>query len=267
MLKKSINLSIHPKFSAGIDLAVGFIFLILLYSFTLNWWLVLLWFGLRFSLWFLLSNATFYPRGIKKSLHLLSLLIFSLGVFFILIFIDWQFSRHALSIMLVAMPAVSYYLIPSQESILDFVYKPFRRWTFLMTVFGLGGLWSTVNALRMFKFFPIFNSWMILLFFSMISSFVAIWWWKEYGLGNLEKTKICALLVGLIMFELSWVLSVTPIGFLIYGFILIWVWYIVWLLFRFFICKEGIIWEKQRLFLITNIILFLLFLIFVVQWK
>ena len=68
------------------------------------------------------------------------------------------------------------------------------------------------------------------------------------------------------MIELSWVLSVTPIGYLVFGLFLVWFWYLLWLMARFHFSNEGIIWKKQIPFLILNLGLLLIFVVFIVQW-
>jgi len=58
-----------------------------------------------------------------------------------------------------------------------------------------------------------------------------------------------------------------PLGFFASGLFLTWFWYDLWLLTRFNLSKDGIIWKKQRFFVIINIILMIAFLAFVVRWK
>jgi hypothetical protein len=50
------------------------------------------------------------------------------------------------------------------------------------------------------------------------------------------------------------------------GFLFTWVWYIINLLIRFNLTAQGIIWKKQLFFLISNFILYFLFLFFFVRW-
>jgi hypothetical protein len=67
--------------------------------------------------------------------------------------------------------------------------------------------------------------------------------------------------------EFSTVLLLLPSGFLVNGFMIVWLWYIFWLLARFHLSADGINWKKHRWFLGIQTALWLVFLLFIIKWK
>jgi len=264
-LKALEKISIHPKLSAVLDLVMGVIFLFGLKEMLFNWWFVLIWFVLRGMWWSGLVFLTFYTKNIDKIKHLIFLNIFNLGLFTSFLFLEWGLSKQVITLLLIIGPSFSFYLLPDKNSVLSYISKPYRRWLLILTVAGMMGIFSSVGAVFIFKvsFIPKF---VWILFTSVITSVMSIFWWQNYGLKLNKKMVSWGLVMFLIIFELSWVLSITPIGFLIFGLILVWLWYLLWLMVRFHLSHEGIIWKKQIPFLLTNLGLFLIFIIFVVQW-
>lgn len=230
-----------------------------------NWWFVLIWLVLRAIWWFGLMFLTFYIKNIDKMKHFVFLNIFNIGFFTSLLFLEWNLSKQLLSLLLILGPSFSFYILPDKNSILSFVSKPYRRLLLILTVAGMVGIFSSVGAVFIFKVSQIPKIIWILLI-SSVASLVSVLWWQMYDLKINKKMLNWGAVVFLIIFELSWILSVTPIGFLIFGFILVWFWYLLWLMVRFHLTLAGIIWKKQIPFLITNLVLFLIFIIFVVQW-
>jgi len=70
-----------------------------------------------------------------------------------------------------------------------------------------------------------------------------------------------------IIFELVWLVARLPLGNLVSGFLLVWLWYLLWILLRFNLSAQGIVWRKQAKFLILNLFIFIIFLIFVARWR
>jgi hypothetical protein len=70
-----------------------------------------------------------------------------------------------------------------------------------------------------------------------------------------------------VLSEMAYVVLLWPLGYFTSGLLLTWMWYIVWLMLRFFISEEGINWNRQRWFLLTNAILVGIFLSLLARWK
>jgi len=57
-----------------------------------------------------------------------------------------------------------------------------------------------------------------------------------------------------------------PFGYLVFGGLFAWRWFFAQLFIRFYLSPQGIIWKKQITFLLSNLVLFILLLIFLVRW-
>lgn len=265
-MTKTNGISFHPKLAAALDVLLGAVMLWWLRQANV-WWILLLWFVFRELLWFGLSRLVFYAPGLSRLRHLLTLTLFNLGVLALLLFVEWNWAWRVTGILFVLLPAVSFYLLPAQATELSFMSKPHRRWRFIMSVAGLFGLWTGVGAVNTFQIFYGIGIWFWLVLLSVISAAIAWWWWQEYGVARERRLLVWAVVWCLGAIELSWALILWPVGFLVYGFLLTWFWYLPWLLVRFHLSPEGINWKKQRPFFFINLILLIAFLILVARWR
>jgi len=260
------NLSFHPRLAAGLDLVLGLVFLWWLGQIG-EWWMLMLWAALRLGLWVLLVRLAYFSGKINRWSHFLSLAVFGLGALLLLMFIEWVGAWYAVAFCFVVFPALSFWFLPAKEVEFSFEFKPYRRWRFLLSIFGLMGIGSGLLATAAFQLFYNINNavWWVAL--ALASTALALWWWHEYGVAWNRMMAIWLGAFFVLMFELVGILMLRPIGFLASGLILIWWWYILWLLIRFHLSPGGIIWKKQQWFLAVNAVAMILFLLLGVRWK
>jgi len=264
MIHKKL-ISFHPRLAAGMELFFGLMMLWWLKQIGAPW-VLYLWFFFRLVLWAALIRLIFFPAGLSRLKHLLSLTIFHLGCSFLLLFIDWLPAWYLVGAFFIFVPAASFALLPARETELSFAAKPQRRWRFLMCLFGLVGIWSGLGAVVSFQIYTI-SYWWWLISGAIITAGIGGWWWVEYGVKPEKQFWRWLIISLLIQLELAWVIFLWPLGFLVIGFLLTWIWYIIWLLARFHLSPDGINWKKQAPFLIANAILLTIFLLWVARWR
>jgi len=260
------SISLHPKFAGFLDVFIGVLFLIALNKFVV-WWILLVCLAIRWLWWAVLLRLVYYPPNLKRFWHFLTLSFFHLGVFLLLLFIEWNPSWYLVGSVYLVFPLISFWLLPARsDNQLSFVLKPYRRWRFWMTLFGLYGVWSATYAAISLQILNT-NYWAPLLTSSLITMAVSAWWWREYQIEKNIRFWWWIFSIGILVLEVSWVLFRWPLGYFTNSLILIWLWYDVWLLARFHLVPAGINWRKQNLFFIINGILFLVYLSLIVKWK
>lgn len=260
------SLSIHPKLAGVIDLMFGVVFLVLLRHLFAPWFLVAL-MMVRLVAWVVLVRLSYYPPTTKRFWHLLSLTVFHLGATLLLLFIEWGFSWFEVALIYLVFPFISFWLLPSKsQNFLSFVQKPYRRWRFWMVAFGLYGIWTGIFASISLQILNI-NYWWLLLAGSMFTAIISAWWWKEYGVETKEKFWWWSLVIALFLVEIAWVLYLWPLGYFVSALMVIWLWYDIWLMARFYLLPSGINWKKQISFFVSNGLLLLIILILIVRWK
>lgn len=261
-------ISLHPKLAAGLDVvfSVGLIYWLATFK---NPWYLLAWFLVRMIWWGILVQVVYYPTYLKKTRHLASLMIFNIGIIPYLIFADptSSYEINIVRFFAVALPAVSFYLIPAARDSLSVMVKPHRRWKLFMTLFGVSGAWLAFEASLIFQ---ILSGWQILfgLFGAILFTvFLSAWEWIEYGIKFSLELLGMSVLIFVLLAELGSIVILWPIGYLVSSFFITWIWYVVWLIFRFELSNEGTNWKKQRIFLISNLAMVIIFLSFIVRWK
>jgi hypothetical protein len=259
-------ISIHPYLAALADLAIGILFVWWLSNLTSLKALASL-FLLRLLWWAVLCALVYFPTKISVIRHYLTLLIFSIGCSALLLLVDWQISWYVLGAIYAASPALSFLFIPTNKHLLSFSLKPYRRYKLLLTTFGIFGLWAGFFALvvlRVVDFWPLILLWLAS---SVISALVALWWWKEYDIVYNKRMLAAAAALGVVSLEFSGALFSWPVGYLVSGVLLGWVWYLLWLIIRFHLSTAGINWRRQTPFLIGNFCGLAFYLIVLVRWQ
>ena len=260
------KISLHPKFAAFVDALFSAVMLFAL-SYTGAWWAVGIWFLVRMLIWSGLIRLVYYPKEISRLRHFFSLLVFAIGTTLLLLFIEWSISWQVLAAAAIFLSAGSFWLLPPIESKLPFMPKPHRRWLLFLNMFGIAGIWGGVYAISAFQILYTVSMWVWMVAAGALATVIAAWWWMEYGIEYGRRLVVWSVVWFLIMLEMGWAIMFLPLGFFASGLFLTWFWYDLWLLTRFNLSKDGIIWKKQRFFVIINIILMIAFLAFVVRWK
>lgn len=260
------SLSIHPKLAAVIDSIFGVLFLVFLGNMFATWFLGVL-MVVRLLVWLVIVRLSYYPASLKRFWHLLSLAVFHIGATILLLFIEWNFSWLLVATIYVVFPFVSFWLLPSKsQNFLSFVQKPYRRWRFWIVGFGLYGIWIGIFASVSLQIFNV-NFWWLLILGTLITTAISWWWWKEYSIETKNKFWWWVISIFLFTLEIAWILYLWPLGYFVSALMLLWLWYNIWLMGRFHLLPAGINWKKQISFFISNGLLLLIFLIFIVKWK
>ncbi|MFA6105279.1 MAG: hypothetical protein WC725_01605 [Patescibacteria group bacterium] len=258
-------ISIHPRLAVIFDVLFSFVLVWWLTS-VHNYWLVAAWFAVRLIWWAGLVNFVYYPPYISRYKHFISLFLCNIGAVAFLVFSDPS-NIWISQLLTIIMSATSFWLIPTRADSLSIMEKPHRRWKFFMSLFGIIGIWLSVSALTIFQIINGQNVVWSILLAGIIVTAISVWEWAEYGEKINNKMIQLAGVMLLILVEIGGIVFLWPIGYFVSSFFLTWVWYITWLLFRFNLSATGIDWSKQKYFLVSNLSLMLIFLVFIVRWK
>lgn len=141
--------------------------------------------------------------------------------------------------------------------------KPLRRVVVAIWTFNVFSIATAIFALSVF--FQNIPLWILAVSGALLGSYAAYAAWGMYYKAPLSQWAIWVAGMFLIMFELTWVIDTLPFGYLVLGVLLAWVWYVVHLLIRFHVSPQGILWKKQRWFLLGNGVL-MGALIYLARW-
>lgn len=259
------KISLHPRLTAVFELAIAVVFWWWLTKLAVFWALIV-WVACRFILLIVWVRLSYYPPVWKRWGHLFALYLFNFGLLLYLLFVEWPIATRLAGLIFVVFPALSFWFLPSAPEHALVAFKPQRRIRLGMTVLGLCGVWVGIYSSIILQIFNV-NFWLLLFSGALVSSLSAYWWWKEYEITDLIKMRLWALALGVMILELAWVVYLLPLGYFVSGFLLIWFWYGLWLMARFYLTPLGINWRKQGIFLAVNGALLILFLIFVARWR
>lgn len=142
--------------------------------------------------------------------------------------------------------------------------KLIRRTSMMLWVFVAYGLVTSLYALA--QFFPGIPFWLIAVLGGALLSVIAWMVWRMYVDLPFSRAVLWMVILALVMIEYMWVLYLLPFSFTTSGFLVVWVWYIIQLFVRFHLGHKGIVWKKQRWFLLTNLVMYVALLIFIIRW-
>jgi hypothetical protein len=227
------------------------------------WWAFLLilavWMGL-------VTAISLYLSGRNK--HYLENIILVLSTIFafagLLTLIEWALLWYLLMIGCVSTTAMLFIFPVQKLYSVRYELKPWRRMIMMLWVFDLYAVTTILFAFS--QFFPEVAFWLYAVVGSAVFSAVTMMIWKMYFEKSAKFFLLWLAIIDLVMLEVIWVAHFLPWGYLVLGFLVTWFWYVIQLLMRFNLTTQGIIWQKQRWFLATNVTLYLFFLIFVVRW-
>ena len=267
------QLSLHPRLVAVLDVFLNFVFLWQLSAAKVWWWL-LIFSLLRLIIWLLAIRFSYYPVESMRWRHFLSLFIFTSGIVLFLLFIEQGSGRYFLisnwnliAFVYIVVVFLSFWFLPSSKMSLSIFLKPHLRWRFVMCVTGLSGIFTGIMAMISFRITYQISDWLWYVLAVLVATAIAGWWWWEYNLKYSSRFLLSLIVFFILIFELVWIVAKLPFGHLVGGLVLVWGWYLAWLLMRFNLTDEGIKWKKQTKFLGINLLLFLIFLLFVARWK
>ncbi len=264
-MKKFKNISFHPQLATILDVFFGLVVAWWIPRVPSGWFL-LVWFLIRLIWWAFLVRMVYYSPGLKRINHWISLFIFHCGVTSWLLFIDWMWSWYLVLFLIVVLPALSFLLLPVVKTDLSFVGKPHRRFRLLLCMLGLAGIWSGVGALVVYNIYAV-SSWVWIVSAAILTAFLGVFWWRQYEIEFKPNLWLWTLGGLVLVGQFAFVELMLPTGYLVNGFLMVWLWYIYWLVGRFQLSEEGINWKKQAWFLGMNAAGFALILLLVVKWK
>jgi len=143
-------------------------------------------------------------------------------------------------------------------------YKPRRRMLMMFWVLSCFGFSSLFFA--SITFFQGMSFWIYSLILALYFSFSFIFIWKLYFVQSAQFFLFWALLSALLIWEFLWVLHILPFGYFVSAFFVVWLAYILQLFIRFELSEKGILWKRQRSFLLGNLALFIFILFIFIRW-
>ncbi|HAZ28410.1 MAG TPA: hypothetical protein DCY48_01380 [Candidatus Magasanikbacteria bacterium] len=143
------------------------------------------------------------------------------------------------------------------------VQKSIRRIGMMVWVFDAYALTTTVFAFHLF--FQSFPFWALSFLNGIILAVIGSMIWRLYVEGTIRTFLFWIGFVAVLMTEITFAIQIFPLGYLALGLFTTWIWYIVQLFIRFHIHYQGVVWHKQRWFLIVNVLLFAAGMFFV-RW-
>lgn len=259
-------ISLHPKLAGVLDLLVGALFL---------WWMQGIrsfaifgaWMLLRAAWWLALFQVMYYPPPQTYRRHWWSLVCFEIGAGSLLVLSDAPALRQMVALGYLLAPLASFWLVPVQQSALSHVHKPLRRVLLLMCAAGVAGWWSFFLALPQIQLVPRAWWWVAGAVAALATGWLSLWWWKNYGESDRVRAARAAAAIVIVTSEAAYALSLWPIGYLAGGLLVGWIWYLLWLLLRFYLSPEGIHWRRQAPFLMVNAALMAGYIGLLVRWK
>ncbi|OGH59453.1 MAG: hypothetical protein A2725_01335 [Candidatus Magasanikbacteria bacterium RIFCSPHIGHO2_01_FULL_33_34] len=201
----------------------------------------------------------------KKKQTLLPIILITIFSFLSLVsIVEWPFLKPFFTFLIGFVVLLLFQALFSEDSFLQIEQKPYRRIMVVIWSFDAFAIISTIFALSLF--FPDIPFWLLAIFGGVVFSAISIMIWKMYFQLVRKQWLIWAFLIGFLMIELIWVMHFLPFGYLVSGFFLTWLWYILQLLTRFHFSPNGVIWKKQIWFLGINTIMFIILILFFVRW-
>lgn len=145
-----------------------------------------------------------------------------------------------------------------------FTGKPYRRFVTMTWVFNVYAGMSFLFALITFFHSPVLF-WIAVTAAGLFSGFIAFMIWRLYFDPLLPPTIIWAIILTLIIVELTWVVHFLPLGYSVTAFFITWIWYLMQLFIRFHL-NRGIEWRKQLRFVVANSVLCILLFVLYARW-
>lgn len=215
----------------------------------------------------LLLFAEWYLRRLRQSkqtiLPVLFLTIFS--IVSLASIVEWVFLVWPFVLFLTILVFVLFQSIASSDgNLMSIQQKPYRRMMVLILSFDAYALLATIFALSLF--FTDIPFWLLTIVSGMIFGIISFMIWKMYFQLQSRQGITWSFLLSLLMIELIWVMHLLPFGYLVSSFLVVWIWYILQLLIRFHFSPRDVVWKKQVWFLASNIILYVILVIFFVRW-
>jgi len=217
--------------------------------------------------WLIISGLLFYSLYYKtpgRRPDLLTVLLTEISFVSLIILVEWSFLRWLLLALAIFFIFLLFAKLNQEDSRMIFEQKPARRMKMMLLVFDAYAFFTVGYAVSMF--FQDFPFIVITILEAGFLALISLLIWRQYFAVPVKALALWALIIGLLVFELMFVVQLLPFGYLVLGALLAWLWFVAQLFIRFYLSPQGIIWKKQITFLLSNLVLFILLLIFLVRW-
>lgn len=175
-------------------------------------------------------------------------------------FLDWPFILLLVLVIWILFQSI----IIRDKSLLRVEQKPYQRIMVLVWSFDAYALSAALFAVSLF--FPDIPFYALAIIGGAVFGLIGFMIWRMYFHLDSRRGLAWIFLVSFLLIELIWVFHLLPFGYLISGFFVTWIWYILQLLVRFHFSPKDVMWKKQIWFLACNVILCLALMIFFVRW-
>ena len=215
----------------------------------------------------LLLLCEWYLRRIRQSKQtILQVLFLTISSFVSLMsIVEWNFLVWPFALFLAGVVFVLFQSIAgTDENLISIQQKPYRRIMVLILSFDAYALLATIYALSLF--FMGIPFWLLTIVGGAVFGAISFMIWRMYFQLQSPQGIVWSFLIAFMMIELIWVMHFLPFGYLVSSFLVVWIWYIVQLLIRFHFNPRDIVWRKQILFLASNVILYVILMVFFARW-
>ena len=188
-----------------------------------------------------------------------------LSLFALLSILELPELRYMLMIIMAAILGICYGWGMNQEDATWKSEKPFRRFVAIIVALDAYAVMSFFFALASFDPSP-----RLPLIFTILGGALfagmSLLMWRLYFFVKIKAFIFWMVIMGIMSVEIIWVVHFLPFGPTVLALLTTWLWYVAQLLVRFHFSSRGIVWERQKFFLIANSILFVLLLWLFVRW-
>lgn len=139
-----------------------------------------------------------------------------------------------------------------------------RRVLMMLMVFDTYALTTALFAL--YLFFPALPFWILTGVGAGIATTAALFIWRLYGYRSWHQVAAPLLIVALSSAELIWASHFLPFEYGTFGLIIAWLWYLMQLFLRWHMSPAGVVWRRQRWFLLANFAFMVIIFMFYVRW-
>ncbi|MFZ2189866.1 MAG: hypothetical protein WA057_01200 [Candidatus Magasanikiibacteriota bacterium] len=220
---------------------------------------LIVWVGLSgFFYWHLYhAKENFFP-------DLALLIATQLSIVGLLLLVEWPILNWILLALGTGFMMLFFIKSHLQDIQLSYEQKPIRRMKMMLWVFDMYVFFTLIFAFDLF--FPNLPFWLWMTLSGVVSALISVMIWKMYFAVEYKKILLWAVLMAFLVLEVVWVINLLPMGYLVLGTLITWLWFLFQLFVRFHLAPQGIDWKRQTWFLLSNIILFFIFLSYIVRW-
>ena len=204
--------------------------------------------------------------NIRMALWDMALILLAyIATIFLIILTEWRIVIVLLEVLgACTVGALVDILLSNTDTTPVYVKKAFRRIRVMSWVFICAAFFITAYAMSFF--FAQIPLGVLFVFVGLLSAFCSYAIWRMYYQVPSARFTIWLIIMSVMSMELFWVIHLLPFGYVVLGFLLTWLWYLLLLLMRFHISSEGIRWKQQVRFLLMNEVVFIALLLFVIRW-